>query len=446
MTFSLTDTVRDALTSGGIVHGAASALGISAASASKAMGAAGSAMLAALTNKARDPLALGEVFDMVQDPALGSAALDDPARLLGGTAEAVRARELGTHAISTLFGGRTDDIIAALARHADVGTTAAASLMGLAAPLVLRALGGLVRGGGVTVASLGQTLLGHQSEIMNAVPAPLANIVGRAQIYDVVREGQAHLPHLAHPSVLAAKRPPWWAIPLALLPLALLAWWFLGDRRPEKQLDTTAARHETPAAVATRTPPPASKPAPARPPAPATAPATSPTPGTPSPATAPTQAAAPMKSVHVAEVNRELRFADTGIEAKLLAFLRDRGAKADDKTWFEFDRLVFDTNKQTLAASSHEQLENLAAILNAYPAIHVKIGGYTDNTGNPEANLKLSQERADNVKKALVERGVPGDHIETEGYGEQHPVAANDTEQGRAHNRRIALRVLPPKS
>ncbi|WAS98130.1 OmpA family protein [Nannocystis punicea] len=444
MTFSLTDTVRDALTSGGIVNGAASALGISAASASKAMGAAGSVMLAGLANKARDPLALGEFFNMVQDPALSSATLDDPARLLSGAPEATRARELGSRFTSSLFGGRTDDVVAGLARHSGVGTTAAASLMGLAAPLVLRAVGGLVRGSGLTVGSLGQALLGNQSEIMNAVPPSIANLVGRAQIYDVVREAPPQLPHLSHPAVVEPKRPAWWAIPLALLPLALLAWWFLGERRLEKQVDTTTTRYETPAAVATRTPPatpPATRPAA---PAPTTqrAPAPEPTPES-KPATRPEPE---VKSVHVAEVNRELRFAENGIESQLLTFLRDKNAKVDDKTWFEFDRLVFDTNAQTLAAGSHEQLENLAAILKAYPNVHVKIGGYTDNTGDPNANLKLSQERADNVKKELVTRGIAGDRIETEGYGEQHPVASNTTEEGRAHNRRIALRVLQPKS
>jgi len=438
MTFSLTDTVRDALTSGGIVNGAASALGISAASASKGLGAAGSAMLAGLANKARDPLALGEFFNMVQDPALGSSTLDDPARLLSGAAEATRARDLGSRLMSSLFGGRTDDVIGGLARHAGIGNTAAASLMGLAAPLMLRAVGGLVRGGGLTVGSLGQALLGNQSEIMNAVPAPLANVIGRAQIYDVAREAAPSLPHLSHPAVVEARRPAWWAIPLALLPLALLAWWFLGAR-PEKRLDTTATRSETPAAVNTRTP---TTPAPATKPAPAT---------TPTPAPAPTSKPMPraepeVKSVHVAEVNRELRFAENGVEAKLLAFLRDKNAKYDDKNWLEFDRLVFDTNAQTLAAGSHEQLENLAAILKAYPNTHIKIGGYTDNTGDPNANLKLSQERADNVKKELVARGIPGDRIETEGYGEQHAVASNATEEGRAANRRIALRVLAPKS
>lgn len=440
MTFSLTDTVRDALTSGGIVNGAASALGISAASASKGLGTAGAVMLAGLANKARDPLALGEFFNMAQDPALSSSALDDPSRLLSGSSEATRARDLGSRLMSSLFGGRTDDVIGGLARHAGIGNSAAGSLMGLAAPLVLRAVGGLVRSGGLTVGSLGQALLGSQSEIMNAVPASMANLVGRAQIYDVTREAApSQVPHIPHPAIVEPKRPAWWAIPLALLPLVLLGLWFVRDRREEKRVETTTTRYETPAAVANRTPTPTPTPPPATKPAPAPS-------GAPTPSATPRTDDAALKTVHVAEINRELRFADSGVEAKLLAFLRDKSVKYDDKTWFEFDRLVFDTNAATLTPGSHEQLENLAAILKAYPQTSIKIGGYTDNTGDPKVNLELSQERADNVKKELVARGVSSERIETEGYGEQHPVAPNDTEEGRAKNRRIALRVLPPKS
>ena len=58
----------------------------------------------------------------------------------------------------------------------------------------------------------------------------------------------------------------------------------------------------------------------------------------------------------------------------------------------------------------------------------------------------MSQDRADRVKSELVSRGVPADRIETEGYGEQHPVAPNTTEAGRAKNRRVALRVVQAKA
>ena len=91
---------------------------------------------------------------------------------------------------------------------------------------------------------------------------------------------------------------------------------------------------------------------------------------------------------------------------------------------------------------SEEQLKNIVEILKCYPKAKFKIGGYTDNTGNPEANMKLSQERANTVVSSLVGLGIEAGRLEAEGYGDQHPVASNDTEEGRAQNRRIALRVM----
>jgi outer membrane protein OmpA-like peptidoglycan-associated protein len=71
----------------------------------------------------------------------------------------------------------------------------------------------------------------------------------------------------------------------------------------------------------------------------------------------------------------------------------------------------------------------------------VKVGGYTDNTGPSEHNLKLSQERADSVKTELVRLGVVPSRISTAGYGDRYPMGDNATEEGRAMNRRTAILV-----
>jgi OmpA-OmpF porin, OOP family len=86
-------------------------------------------------------------------------------------------------------------------------------------------------------------------------------------------------------------------------------------------------------------------------------------------------------------------------------------------------------------------LGNIAAILKAYPNAHVKIGGYTDNTGEAAANVALSSARAKNVMDALVGAGIDSSRLESKGYGDQYPVGDNATEEGRAQNRRIALLV-----
>jgi outer membrane protein OmpA-like peptidoglycan-associated protein len=136
-----------------------------------------------------------------------------------------------------------------------------------------------------------------------------------------------------------------------------------------------------------------------------------------------------------------LNIPEHGVEGRLLAFIQDRSQKPNRTSWFDFDRLLFATGSATLEPQSSEQLHNIAAILKAYPATHLTIGGYTDNTGDAAQNLKLSQDRADNVTAELVKLGVASDRLLAKGYGEDHPVGDNATEAGRAQNRRISMLV-----
>jgi outer membrane protein OmpA-like peptidoglycan-associated protein len=136
-----------------------------------------------------------------------------------------------------------------------------------------------------------------------------------------------------------------------------------------------------------------------------------------------------------------IRFPAKSVEADLVGFIEDPSKTPDKSVWFSFDRLEFETGSAVLKPSSQEQLKNVAAILAAYPAVKVKIGGYTDNTGDPAANMKLSSERAMNTMNELAKLGVASDRMESEGYGDQHPVADNATEEGRQKNRRIDINV-----
>ena len=79
--------------------------------------------------------------------------------------------------------------------------------------------------------------------------------------------------------------------------------------------------------------------------------------------------------------------------------------------------------------------------MKAYPNVHIRIGGYTDNQGDAASNLKLSQDRADNVMHEIIVLGVDPSRMDAKGYGEDHPVADNSTDAGRAQNRRISMRV-----
>ncbi len=137
----------------------------------------------------------------------------------------------------------------------------------------------------------------------------------------------------------------------------------------------------------------------------------------------------------------ELNLPEFGVEKKLIAFIEDKNKPVDKTSWFSFDRLDFETGSATLKPTSAEQLKNIAEIMKAYPKVALKLGGYTDNTGNADANLKLSQKRAESTMQELVKSGVDAKRLQAEGYGEKYPVADNSTEEGRAKNRRIDLRV-----
>ena len=128
------------------------------------------------------------------------------------------------------------------------------------------------------------------------------------------------------------------------------------------------------------------------------------------------------------------------IESSLVDFIKSDKA-VDKTTWFDFDNLTFETGKAVLKPESQNQLKNIAEILKAYPKVALKLGGYTDNTGDANANLKLSGDRAKTVESELVKLGVEDARLEAEGYGQEHPIADNATEEGRAANRRISVRV-----
>ncbi len=140
----------------------------------------------------------------------------------------------------------------------------------------------------------------------------------------------------------------------------------------------------------------------------------------------------------------ELRGAADGVESKLVSFI-EAGTEpcTDPQCWFTFDRLTFKSGSAEIdMEKSAAQIENIHRILEAFPTVKLKIGGYTDNTGSDETNMALSEARAEAVVAAVAALGSDPARMDAEGYGPQFPVATNDTEEGRAQNRRIDVRVL----
>ena len=133
-------------------------------------------------------------------------------------------------------------------------------------------------------------------------------------------------------------------------------------------------------------------------------------------------------------------------ENRLYTFLASPAIQVDSvnrtKGWINFDRINFETGKAMLTPESALQLGNIASILATFPQAVVKIGGYTDSTGDALANFQLSEDRARAAMRTLISMGVSADRLQAKGYGPKYFVKPNNTPTGRALNRRISIRVL----
>jgi OmpA-OmpF porin, OOP family len=104
--------------------------------------------------------------------------------------------------------------------------------------------------------------------------------------------------------------------------------------------------------------------------------------------------------------------------------------------------IYFDFNKATLKMESFPELEKVVTFLNDNPTVEIEIEGHTDNVGTDESNQKLSQDRSQSVVDYIVGKGISGDRLKAKGFGESKPIDTNETDAGRANNRRVEFTVL----
>lgn len=304
--------------------------------------------------------------------------------------------------LTGLFGGRLGALTDALSSQTGLRSTAASSLLALGGTTILSLLGNKFRDGSLNATSLPAFLQKESTALQGYLPAGFSTIPGAVTTHKVDVN-----PVIAQTVQEEKKRSMWpWLLGLLLAALLLGYWWL--RPRPEP--------------VAVATPPPVTTPAPAA-----------------------IMSANGVDLGGLVEVKlcdgTTLRVPERGVESKLVGFIQDPAHTPDKTTWFDYDRLLFDTDSATLQPQSTEQLNNIAAVLKACPAVHLTIGGYTDNTGDPAHNQKLSQDRADSVVAQLETMGIAGNRLVAKGYGDEHPVADNNTPEGRALNRRISMLV-----
>lgn len=137
--------------------------------------------------------------------------------------------------------------------------------------------------------------------------------------------------------------------------------------------------------------------------------------------------------VHVLEAT-PMETGLVGVDAAAMA----AGLERDGR--IELEGIYFDTGRATLTAESTPALEQVAALMRNQPGLQLRVVGHTDSVGDFQDNVKLSQDRAEAVRLALLGRyGIDAGRLTAQGVGPSVPVASNDTEEGRARNRRVEL-------
>jgi outer membrane protein OmpA-like peptidoglycan-associated protein len=395
---SLLDSIKDSV-SPDMVRSIAATAGESSEGVKKGIETAAAAILASLAGKANDSAFLNQIISLINSygtQTLGAAAG-------AGSAATAAASEASSNFLNLLFGAHKAAVETKISQSAGLSSVSGAAVLSAAAPLVMSTLATKVNAGAT---GLSTALATELPSLRSLLPAGLPGI---------------QFPSFAGtPAARAAaseKAAGGWLWPVLLLGALLiggLVWYFNRTTSDvTKPVETAVAATKDAAANATSSISDATK-----------------------------AAWAKLGDLF----NRKLpdgaviNIPRLGVETKLIDWI-ESSKPVDTTTWFDFDRLLFATGSATLEPASQEQLSNVAAILKAYPKVKIKLGGYTDNTGDAAANLQLSDQRAKNVMAELVKLGVDPSRLEAQGYGDEHPVADNNTEEGRQLNRRISLRV-----
>lgn len=417
------------------------------------LGGALPTILGGLINKTAEPGGANLIMDMITKGGHNGAMLDNMRNLVGDSAQTNTLLESGTGILSGIFGDKVSGIISALASFSGMRESSASSLMSMAAPMLLGMLGKQVAADGLGASGLTNMLGSQKDSVAAAMPAGLGsllgNIPGLGALGGLATSGLAGVSsqtdafknkatqataNISGQLSDALEDSPNGGgfsfgklLPWLLLGLVGFTIWFFtkGCNNPKNSptamadsvtvvIDSTAVGVVGAASGITNSIDSAAN------------------------ATAGKLGAFFKRKL---PTGLELNIPENGIENKLITFIEDNSKAVDKKTWFDFDRLQFETGKSILKPTSREQLDNIVAILKAYSAVEIKLGGYTDNTGNAKANIALSAARASSVMAEITKAGIAKTRLTSEGYGDQFPVATNNTPEGREQNRRVSVRV-----
>jgi OmpA-OmpF porin, OOP family len=379
-----------------VVRSASIMTGESEAATREAMQSGVASVFVGLTNMVSTSEGASTLGNLIRKPAFGKL-LNNVSSPFSGGSETSSLMDSGYNLLRGIFGDRTRSVANLLAGFSGISSSSSGRLMAMLAPLSIGVLGKHAADRGLNAAEVANALVGQRDEFAAAAPAGLSKMLGdrppRPMGIHVAPDTDAYRYEAPVATARTPERPAgmrWW--PLLLIGLALLLFWFfrnIGSRAREagRQVVTT------------------------------------------------TQNA--LWSINLPG-GANILVPTGSFNYNLARFLAD-GQTAPQT--FVFDRLNFEPDSTQLTADSQSTVTNLSQILNAYPTAQVQLSGHTDNAGAPDANQNLSLNRANAVKQMLIDRGIAADRIATIGYGQDRPIASNDTEEGRAKNRRLELTV-----
>ena len=464
MAVNLLDLAKSYL-SDNVVSQVSSMLGENQQNTQKAFDGALPAILGSLVQKSSEPGGASSIMDMVGEVMAPNRAagesitpsggiLGNLGSLLSNSSQSSTLLSVGSSIIQSLFGDKAGAITNALSSYSGVKQSSASSLMSLAGPLLLSVLGKKLADDGTGVSGLAGLLSGQASNVQASIPSGFGSLLAGIPGLSLLGGLGSKLGNLTSsvtervsvpnvPPVRPVSTPVYtddndrlsgggnrWLPWLLLLLGAGALFYFLRSCNREKESVSTTTETVIDSTASTMS-------------AAADSVGSNVGAAMDSAGNAVGDAAASLGAFFKRKLPSgiELNIPENGIENKLVTFIEDKSKPVDKTTWFNFGRLLFETGKATLKPESKEEVKNIAEILKAFPEVNIKIGGYTDNTGSADLNRKLSQERADAVMTELVQLGIGKARLAAEGYGSEHPEASNDTEAGRAQNRRIAVRV-----
>ena len=416
---NIVDTLKD-MAGPAIAQQAATVLGESEDGVSSALGTAIPTALGALLGKVNDPGALGGILEAFRSGTGGNLG-DQLGGILGGADDSDEVKA-SKSVLDNLFGENLNGVIEMLSKATGLKVNSAGGILALVGSLLGKFFGGKATSEGLDTSGLADLLNSQKANILSALPAEAGSMLGLD--LPKIAMPKVDVPKVAAPAVPVSEtsiQPTQgsnWLVPaFGAIVVAGVIWWFT---RPTPVSPTEVK----PASSSSTQSEDSAKPGKAD-------------------SNGPTKAGEPAQAIvtKVLPDGKKLTYKGGGIESQLVGFIEDAGRPVDTDTWFNFHGLNFGSSSATLKPGTYDEINNLASILKAFPKVRLKVGGYTDDTGDANVNLQLSQLRADAVMPALVEAGVQPERRESEGYGSDYPVADNNSEEGRAQNRRIAVRV-----